>query len=199
MLDNPTCVVDYITNMNGGHDFTWLEVGERIRQRRSSLNLSQQALATAAGVSQNTIYCLEAAEINPQLSTLQQVAAGLGCSVRELLCGATDTSPQLSGRLSRIRALIESGDELAVRILDYGIDTAQALLERSSPRGLALPTERKLISKGQRQRSPLDIWGLNDSITHPKSEADDMHSVIVDGIKLGGRTVRRSAAKREME
>jgi transcriptional regulator with XRE-family HTH domain len=185
--------------MKGYTDFTWQELGKRIRQRRASRNMSQQALATAARVSQNTIFCLEAGEINPQLSTLKQVAAGLGCSVRDLLCGTTDTSQQLSGRLLRIRALIESGDELAVRILDYGIETAEALLERSNPKRLALPTERKLIVKGPRQRSPLGSLGLSDSIVHPKSETNDMPSIVPDFIQLGRNRTPYRKTKNERE
>jgi transcriptional regulator with XRE-family HTH domain len=115
-------------------DFSWTEVGTRIRDWRHKRGLSQQLLAEAAGLTQNGIFRLESGETNPQLTTLQQIASALGCSVRELVVGTTDCDPILAQRLGRVKRVLESGDEAAIRVMDNGIETAEALLERSGGR-----------------------------------------------------------------
>lgn len=119
--------------MNDETDFSWSEVGGRIRQRRMARGLSQQALATAAGLTQNAIFRIEAGESNPQMTSLQRVARGLGCSVRELICGMPAT-PELNGRMKSVRAIIESGDGDAIGMLDHGIEAAEVLLKRGASR-----------------------------------------------------------------
>ena len=135
------------------NDFTWSELGDRIKRRRTARKISQQALASAADLTQNAIFRLEAGETNPQLSTLQRIAPALGCNVRELLCGVPENSPRLAGRLERVRLVVDSGDTVALRILDHGIEAAEALLERTSPKQVAASPERKIAMKGHRQQS----------------------------------------------
>ena len=184
--------------MQIGTDFTWSEVGTRIRQRRTARGLSQQALADAAYLTQNAIYRLEAGESNPQITTLQQVAAGLGCSLRELMCGVPETATQLSGRLSRVRAIIESGDQDAIHTLDNGIEAAEMLLMRSDRRRGMPPPSRQVILKGERRRSPVDDLLLNQPIARRKSETDDMPSIAdPEWFKDGQRIFRRPKAKHE--
>jgi transcriptional regulator with XRE-family HTH domain len=179
-------------------DFTWRELGERIHQRRVTRGLSQQVLARAAGLTQNAIFRLEAGETNPQMTSLQQIASALGCTVRELLCGVPGTASQLSGRQNRMRAVIESGDQDAIRILDHGIEAAEVLLLRSERRRSVPSPLRKLVPKGEGRRSLAADLALNQPLVRARSEADDMPLMADPAwIKIGGRISRRSKGKSE--
>lgn len=182
--------------MHSGPDFAWSEVGGRIRQRRTARGLSQQALADAAGLTQNAIFRIEGGESNPQITTLQQIAAGLGCTVRELMCGVPETATRLSGRLNRARAIIESGDQDAIRLLDHGIEAAEMLLVRSErKRSIARP-ERKVVIKGARHEGPPlpSLWNKRPILEG--SEADDIvRTSDPEFMKIGERTIRRSKAR----
>jgi transcriptional regulator with XRE-family HTH domain len=113
-------------------DFGWSEVGQRIRARRLALKKTQQQLAEKAGLTQNAIFRLEAGDTNPQISTLRAVAKALGWNARELVCGVIDSDPRLGDRLVVIRRILESGDEAAIRAMDYGLENAQTVLDRTS-------------------------------------------------------------------
>lgn len=179
-------------------DFSWQEVGERIRNRRVARRMTQQALAQSADITQNAIFRIESGETNPQLTTLQQIAAGLGCSVRELLCGIPESSPHLADRLSRVRAVVESDDQIAISVLDHGIEAAEELLARSSGRRRMPPPPRKMILKGEGRRSLAPDLLFNYEIASRKSEADDMPPTTnPEWIKLGGRTSRRPKSTHE--
>lgn len=115
-------------------DFSWSEVGARIRDLRKQLDLSQQALAAAARITQNGVFRLEAGKTNPQITTLQHIAAALQCSVRYLVSGALDTEPAFADRYQRIKRIVESGDEIAIRTMEGGIASAEELLERGGSR-----------------------------------------------------------------
>jgi transcriptional regulator with XRE-family HTH domain len=172
-------------------DFTWKELGVRIRQRRIAHNLPQQALADAAGLTQNAIYRLEAGETNPQLTTLQTIAPALGCTVRELLCGLSDGDPRMAKRFARVRRVIESGDEAALRILDHGIEAAETLINRAA-RTAMFTGERKLIMKGDRRLDLTDGLILNQKPVRARSEVDDILRSTPEYIKVGGKVSRRS-------
>jgi XRE family aerobic/anaerobic benzoate catabolism transcriptional regulator len=115
-------------------DFSWSEVGARIRDLRKQLDMSQQALATAAGITQNGVFRLEAGKTNPQLTTLQHIAAALGCSVRYLVSGTPERDPSFADRYQRIVRIVESRDDMAIRTMDGGIESAEELLERGGSR-----------------------------------------------------------------
>ena len=170
-------------------DFSWVEVGTRIRDRRLRRGFTQQALAAAADITQNGIFRLEAGETNPQLTTLQQIAAALECSVRELVVGVTADDPILAQLLVRAKRVIESGDEAAIRVMDNGIETAEALLERSGRRR-GLPPLRV---KGQGRHSPANdlLWMKGPlagrSTTHDTAKA----------VRKAGNAFRNSDTTRE--
>ena len=56
----------------------------RLRELRAQQVLSQQDLATRAGVSKTTIVQIEAGRIRPHLSTVRKLAAALGLPARAL-------------------------------------------------------------------------------------------------------------------
>jgi transcriptional regulator with XRE-family HTH domain len=62
------------------------EIGRRIRIARKDAGLSQEALARRAGMSLNGMASIERGEISdPHISTLSNIAEGLGVSVSTLL------------------------------------------------------------------------------------------------------------------
>jgi transcriptional regulator with XRE-family HTH domain len=54
-----------------------LSVGERLRLLRAERNLSQRALAQAAGISTNSVSLIERDEISPSVATIQNLATAL--------------------------------------------------------------------------------------------------------------------------
>lgn len=62
-------------------------VGERIRQRRRGLDLSQEALAHLCGLHRTFVGTIERGEANPTLGTLVLLANGLDVDVAELVQG----------------------------------------------------------------------------------------------------------------
>jgi transcriptional regulator with XRE-family HTH domain len=151
-------------------DFSWNEVGIRIRDRRMLRSMSQQKLAEAAGITQNGIFRIEAGDTNPQLSTLRQIAEALGCSVRDLVIGVSESSPVLVDRLRRVKMIIESGDQATLRVIDNAIETAEALLERSGVRREVPPLKRVL--KGEGRHSKADELRLMHGPVLRRSEVD---------------------------
>lgn len=54
------------------------QIGERIRQRRKELKITQPHLAELAKISANTLYKLEKGQGNPSLEVLYKVTEVLG-------------------------------------------------------------------------------------------------------------------------
>lgn len=56
-------------------------IGQRIKERRKTLRVSQAQLAELAGISVNTLYKIEREQTNPTLETLTKIANVLGLEV----------------------------------------------------------------------------------------------------------------------
>jgi transcriptional regulator with XRE-family HTH domain len=62
------------------------EIGSRVRERRRALRLSQENLASQAGLTWSAIQRLEAGQVkDPHYSTLSAIAGVLGTTVAELV------------------------------------------------------------------------------------------------------------------
>ena len=61
------------------------EIAKIIRERRASLQLSQEELGERAGLHRTYIGALERGERNISVRTLYRVAEALGCDARDLL------------------------------------------------------------------------------------------------------------------
>lgn len=59
--------------------------GDRVRQERLKLNLSQETLASRAGVHRTYIGMIERAEKNITLESIVKIAKGLDIAIDELL------------------------------------------------------------------------------------------------------------------
>jgi transcriptional regulator with XRE-family HTH domain len=64
------------------------EIGDRVRARRAALRLSQQVLATRAGLSIRTVANVERGQ-DTTIDTLRRIAEELGVSASELLGSGT--------------------------------------------------------------------------------------------------------------
>ena len=63
------------------------EFGDRIRDRRLKLGLSQEALALQSGINRTCIGSLEAGERNPSLENIARLALALGVDAAHLVRG----------------------------------------------------------------------------------------------------------------
>jgi len=59
--------------------------GNKVRQKRLKLNLSQEELAFEAGLHRNYVGSVERGERNISLENIYRLAKALGCSSKELL------------------------------------------------------------------------------------------------------------------
>ncbi|MEQ8477235.1 helix-turn-helix domain-containing protein [Fulvivirga sp.] len=58
-----------------------VELGERIKQRRKFLKISQQELADMARISDRTLRAIEQGKANPEIETLSQLCEVLGLQI----------------------------------------------------------------------------------------------------------------------
>lgn len=58
-----------------------VEVGDRIKQRRKFLKISQQDLAEMASISDRTLRAIEQGKANPEIETLSQLCEVLGLQI----------------------------------------------------------------------------------------------------------------------
>lgn len=80
-------------------------VGQRLRQRRLRLGLSQRELARRAGVSNATISMIEANRVSPSVSALKQVLAALGAGIADFFASPEDEREKIvfrAGELTEI-------------------------------------------------------------------------------------------------
>ena len=97
-----------------------MSLGERIRQRRNKLRVTQQELAQALGMTPQHISAIEQGKGAPSLGILPKLAEELGVSVDYLLTGkesvVTDTIPAIKAdkslKLKTKRLLIALVEEL---------------------------------------------------------------------------------------
>lgn len=59
-----------------------LQIGEVIKDRRSSLRINQVNLAEMAGISKNTLYKIERGQANPTIEVLKKIADILGLEIK---------------------------------------------------------------------------------------------------------------------
>ena len=91
-----------------------MSLGQRIKQRREILKITQQELAQALGMTPQNISLIEKDKSTPSLTVVSKLAEQLGASVDYLVCGkegvSTDIIPAIKAdkvlSLDAKRALI---------------------------------------------------------------------------------------------
>ena len=71
-----------------------MSASERIRQRMKELNISQNALARAAGMSQSGLSTILSGKARPREDSLEAIAKALGCTVPDLLGADEDAEAE---------------------------------------------------------------------------------------------------------
>jgi len=97
-----------------------MSLGERTKQRRQALKITQQQLAQSVGMTPQHISAIEQGKWAPSLTLLPKLAGELGVTTDYLLCGkeslVTDTIPAIKAdkrlKLKAKRALIALVEEL---------------------------------------------------------------------------------------
>ncbi|MHB8438222.1 MAG: helix-turn-helix transcriptional regulator [Acidimicrobiales bacterium] len=72
---------------DGGRTPRQAEFGDRVREHRSRLGLSQEALALKAKINRTYIASLEAGQRNPSLDLMARLARSLGIDLGDLVKG----------------------------------------------------------------------------------------------------------------
>ena len=57
-------------------------IGKQIKERRTTLGITQQDLSELAGISPNTLYKIERGQANPSLRVLVKIAEVLGMELK---------------------------------------------------------------------------------------------------------------------
>ena len=107
-----------------------MAVGERIKELREQMGVSQNKLAKLAGMSQAAISIIESGKKSPTVDTLGRIAQAIGCTVSDLT--GMDDLPQPDPPPSEIDSAIASladglSPEELQRVLDFvaGIKAAR--------------------------------------------------------------------------
>lgn len=115
-------------------DFTWAELGQRVRDLRLRLGLSQAQLATKAGLSPAGVHQIEVGGTNPQLGTLEHIAAALGVSLRSLMVGEHESmdTPETEELIRTLRRVMSSGNDVAKNNVRSALLTSDVLMDMPS-------------------------------------------------------------------
>ncbi len=74
-----------VTRAPAGAETRAQQIGANITRRRKARKQSSAELARATGMQQGQLWRYESGRVEPQLETLERLAAALGCNVQDLL------------------------------------------------------------------------------------------------------------------
>lgn len=99
------------------------DVGQRIKEIRLSMNLSQNTLAKRAGIGQSTLSAIESTTKSPNTETIRLIAKALGVQVSDLL-NQKEAAPETGDSLKAegvfiLNSLSENGLKQAVNYLRF--------------------------------------------------------------------------------
>lgn len=97
-----------------------MEIGEHIKARRKAMGLTQTDLADRSGVSKAMICDVEAGKKNPTIRLLGQIAAGLDCSISELI-DLEETPRFVPERRDQQRVLVDPENGMERRLLSSAL------------------------------------------------------------------------------
>ena len=85
------------------------EIGLRLKQIRTQLQLSQRQLARQSGVANATISQVEAGKLNPTVSMLKRILDGIPVSLSEFFGDEFDTRDKVFFRAPELREIADGG------------------------------------------------------------------------------------------
>jgi transcriptional regulator with XRE-family HTH domain len=91
-------------------DAALFELGRRINELRGAAGLTQEQLAERVAIDAKDLQKIEAGEVNITFRTLVRLAAGLGCTLAELVAPPTSRAVKV-GRPQRKKAAPPARDE----------------------------------------------------------------------------------------
>lgn len=89
-----------------------MTLGQRIKQRRKQIGISQKGLSKAIGVSDSSISLWESDHTAPRGENLHELASALQCSPTWILFGDQDKNPESPRQLNDIQQLTEDEMEM---------------------------------------------------------------------------------------
>src|SRR5579884_1083179 len=92
--------MDYMSNMKEAFNLNQ-RIAARVRELRTELSLSLDALAAKSDVSRSMISLIERGESSPTAVVLEKLAAGLGVTLASLFEATADEAPAPVGPVSR--------------------------------------------------------------------------------------------------
>jgi transcriptional regulator with XRE-family HTH domain len=115
---------------NAKHD---PEIGQRLRQLRQRLGLSQRELARRAGVSNATISMIEANQVSPSVSALKQVLSAIGVGIADFFASTEIETGQIVFRADELTEI--AGGAVSYRQVGANLNgrSLQMLHERYQP------------------------------------------------------------------
>ncbi|WP_277406660.1 helix-turn-helix domain-containing protein [Lacrimispora xylanisolvens] len=102
-----------------------IDLGNRIRERRQEVGLSQEVLAEQAGISPNTISRIECGQTAMSVETFQKLVRILGSDANWLLSSMESTEKdtgQLHTVICRVRNLKQAEQDIVVRTMKALMD-----------------------------------------------------------------------------
>src|ERR1700679_1313918 len=78
------------------------EIGQRLRQLRVGLGLSQREIARRAGVSNATISMIEANRVSPSASALKEILSALGARLCDFFASTDDERERVMFRADEL-------------------------------------------------------------------------------------------------
>lgn len=109
-----------------------ITLGQRIKQRRKQIGLSQSDLSKAAGVSDSSVSLWESDNTAPRGANLHKLATALQCSPTWILFGDEDKSPGAPKSDNSISQL--SADEIELLDLYRALPESDQIAQREEMR-----------------------------------------------------------------
>jgi transcriptional regulator with XRE-family HTH domain len=109
------------------------EIGQRLRQLRVGLGLSQREIARRAGVSNATISMIEANRVSPSVSALKQILSALGAGLADFFASTDDERERVMFRADELTEI--AGGAISYRQVGANLQghALQMLHERYKP------------------------------------------------------------------
>jgi transcriptional regulator with XRE-family HTH domain len=120
-----------------------VEIGQRLRQLRQRMGLSQRELARRAGVSNATISMIEADRVSPSVSALKQILSALGAGIADFFASNEDEKERIVYRADELTEI--AGGAVSYRQVGANLQghALQMLHERYKP---GARSGRKMLS-----------------------------------------------------